>query len=513
MPIMIKMLSLNLLFLILSTSVSAQDYVTSKSLANHFDYPFYSQSTSTKNAPNEMRILHSGIASLQLRLDMIRKARETIELEYFIFQNDMSARLIITELIKKAEEGVQIRLLIDKSITVIRFDEYYAAELMRHPNIEVAYYNRALDPATAQYRNHRKLLSIDRIEAITGGRNIGLDYFDLDPDYNFFDRDVWVRGPIVEAMVDSFNAFWEDSRTKIAKLPYYPEFSRLHRSQHRRDTARLRVHERRKKEAADFMQETSEIRRLKSRIADVARPHLHKTPTHICPKLTFVSDRPGGTILRGLTSDYLKEDRVLNQVLKERLKDAERSVIMESPYFMVNDSFDQTLDHLIDNDVKIQMLTNSLGSTDAVYVATNFYRKIDPWIEKGLKAYVFDSKWHAEQSDQVIGPHIKQTKYGIHSKTFIIDDKDFAVGTYNIDNRSDYFNTEMTLFCEGSTDLVEDLKTNIQLRIDHSYLLLGQEKAIDKNGEEADPFAGATDKMIRLMKGITIPASLLEFLM
>lgn len=444
---------------------------------------------------------------------MIKRAQESIELEYFIFQNDMSARLIVTELIKKAEEGVKIRLLIDKSITVIRFDEYYAAELMRHQNIEVAYYNRALDPATAQYRNHRKLLSVDRTEAITGGRNIGLDYFDLDPDYNFFDRDVWVRGPVVAAMVDSFNAFWQDSRTKTAKLPYVPEFSRLHRSQQRRNTARLKVHERRKKEAADFMQETPEIIRLKSKIAAVARPYLEKTETHICPKLTFVSDRPGANIIRGLTSDYLKEDRVLNQVLKERLKDAERSVTMESPYFMVNRSFDKLLDHLLEKDIEVKMLTNSLGSTDAVYVATNFYRQIDKWIERGLKAYVFNSRWHAEESDDVISQHIKNTRYGIHSKTFIIDDEDFTIGTYNIDNRSDYFNTEMTLFCEGSTELVENLKQNVQLRIDHSYLLLGNEKAIDKNEIEADPFAGASDSMIRLMKGITIPASLFEFLM
>jgi putative cardiolipin synthase len=493
--------------------VFAQEKIVVKSVENNFEYPFYAKSNSNKSSPNEMRILHSGIASLQLRLQMIRRAQRSIELEYFIFQNDMSGRIIVTELIKKAQQGVKVRLLIDKSITVIRFDEYYAAELMRHKNIQVSYYNRALDPATAQYRNHRKLLSIDREEALTGGRNIGLDYFDLDPDYNFFDRDIWVKGPIVKAMVDSFNIFWKNSRTKLAKLPYVPEYSRLHRSHQRRNTPRLRVHERRKKEAADFMKETPEMQRLKLKIAKIARPYLEKSSIHTCPNLTFVSDRPGGTILRGLTDDYLTEDRILNQVLKERLKNAKKSVIMESPYFLVNKSFDETLNHLLDKGIDVKVLTNSLGSTDAIYVATNFYRKIEKWIDRDLKTYVFDSKWHAEESDVVINPRIKKTRYGIHAKTFIIDDEDFTIGSYNIDNRSDYFNAEMTLFCEGSTELVEDLKQNVQLRIDHSYLLIRDDEAIDKNLMEADPYAGASDSTIRIMKGITIPASLLEFIM
>ena len=60
-----------------------------------------------------------------------------------------------------------------------------------------------------QYRTHRKILVKDREEAITGGRNIGDDYFDLDEVYNFLDRDVWVKGSGAVAMADSFNAVWE----------------------------------------------------------------------------------------------------------------------------------------------------------------------------------------------------------------------------------------------------------------------------------------------------------------
>lgn len=475
-----------------------------------FDYPFYHQSISSeKEGENKMMLLNSGIASLQLRLEMIRKATSSIELEYFIFQNDASGKMIVTELIKKAQEGVKVRLLIDKSITVIRFDEYYAFELMKS-GVEVAYYNRALDPSTAQFRNHRKLISIDNKEAITGGRNIGLDYFDLDPDYNFHDRDIWVEGPIVQAMVDSFNEFWNSSRTKLAKEPNIPEFSRLHRSTDRRNTARLQVHERRIQEAKEFMQDTRGNQRLKERVAKVAKPILDQGEKHVCPEAVLISDRPGATFLRRLSSDYKKEDRVLNQVFKDKILNARESFFMESPYFLLNDSFGDVLGEVLDKGIDVTAYTNSLNSTDAVYVASGFYSNIYKWIDRGLKTYVHSSKW---QEAPVIDKSIQNTRYGVHSKTYIIDDIDFTVGTYNIDNRSDFYNTEMTLFCKGSPELVRLLKEDIDFRLENAYQLHSDKSAKDHKGLEADVYGGASDSYIRLMKSITIPVKWLEFLL
>lgn len=480
-----------------------------------FNYPFYHKSLSSeKEGENKMMILNSGIASLQLRLQMIQRAKKTIELEYFIFQNDASGKLIVTELIKKAQEGVKVRLLLDKSITVIRFDEYYAEALMKY-GVEVSYYNRALDPSTAQFRNHRKMISIDGQEAITGGRNIGLDYFDLDPDYNFHDRDVWVEGPIVKAMVDSFDAFWNSSRTKMAKSPDIGEFSRLHRSTDRRNTARLQVHHRRLKEAQEFVLDSRENQLLKKKVADVANPILAKKEKHVCPETVLISDKPGATFLRRLSSSYKKDDRILNQVLKDKVLNARESFFMESPYFLLNDSFGEMLQEVLDRGLEVTAYTNSLNSTDAVYVATGFYSNIFPWIKRGLKTYVHSSKWQGQnaQTQSVIDESIKETRYGVHSKTFIIDDIDFTIGTYNVDNRSDFYNTEMTLFCKGSPELVRILKDDIAWRLENAYQLHADKTATDSEGNPADMYGGASESYIRLMKSIKLPVSWLEFLL
>lgn len=499
--------TLSALLLLLSSFV-----VSASEMGDQFEYPYYAQSTfdaATGEGRNEMMILNSGIASLQKRIEMIQRAKESIELEYFIYKTDLSGQLLITELIKRAQEGIQVRILLDKSITIIDFDEYYAQEL-RPFGVEVRYYNRAVDPSTAQFRNHRKLLSIDGVEAMTGGRNIGLEYFDLDPEYNFHDRDIWVKGPIAKAMIDSFEEFWNSGR---AVIPVVPRVLNLHRGQPgRRPDPRTQVHERRIREAQAYLRETAEVRTLRSEVQRVGRLYLNRKETHVCPQVTFISDRPTGTFLRRLNSrDYKLNDRLLNQVLKARLLEAREKVVMETPYFMINQSFGEMMGELLDRGVEVTALTNSLGSTDAIYVSTNFYRQIGEWITRGLRTMVHTSLWDGHE---VVGDWVKATRYGIHSKTFVIDDLDFTIGTYNVDNRSDFYNTEMTLFCEGSPELAEILLQDINWRITNSYRLTGDgSTAVDQQGNPADAYGGATPSKIRLMKGITLPARLLEFLM
>src|SRR3546814_16598994 len=66
---------------------------------------------------------------------------------------------------------------------------------------------------------HSKLLLVDDIVGITGGRNYQNDYYDWDPVYNFRDRAVLVAGPATRAMADNFEAFWNARRTRrIAEL-------------------------------------------------------------------------------------------------------------------------------------------------------------------------------------------------------------------------------------------------------------------------------------------------------
>ncbi len=491
-------------------------------------YPFYSvselapqslQSHSEESRDeNQIQLLHSGIASLQKRIDLIRSAKKRISIEYFIWEKDTAGLLMFHELIKKAKEGVDVRIILDKSITIIEMDEFYAEAVAKY-GIDLRHYHRALDPASAQYRTHRKILVVDGHEGITGGRNIGDDYFDLDEVYNFVDRDIYVKGKIAKAMEDSFDAFWNDPIVKKSKvLNTQPGSNRLFRDRRNRD--RYRNHrqnalDKQRAEAAEWIESHAEMEEVASQVEKVARPILKSYPIAACPKLTYVTDRPGAHIGEGVRDEYKSDFRIFRKVLFDFIENKTRSdeeFIMASPYFMLNEQWQKSLSHVIGKKgVETSIYTNSLGSTDAFYVAANFYDKIYDWVDFGLKTYVHDSKY--DSFYPVYSEDIEETRWGMHDKSQVFNDDSFFVGTYNIDNRSDFYNAEMGIFCEGSSVLAENLKEDIKHRIGKSYQIIGKEKAVDSEGNPADAYGNASDKQITIMKAFTLPARLFKPLM
>jgi putative cardiolipin synthase len=466
-----------------------------------------------KSEGNHLMLLNSGIASLQKRIDMIRKAKKSIILEYFIYEKDKSGRLLIDELVKKAKEGVEVRVLLDKSITIIELDDFFAEQI---PEIQFAYYNRALDPYTAQFRTHRKILGIDGEELITGGRNIGDDYFDLSAEYNFFDRDVWIKGPMVKTIFESFDYFWNDKSvvkpSRDTTPGSYRHLFATTRNRERYRGFRSEMVKRNITQAKVWLDDKDFLPKLRKDVERVARPILDKSKVHLCPKLTYASDRSGGTLFTALGDDYKTGRRILQQEIMRRLKETGPSdhLIIETPYFMLNDKWREALGDLLNNDRQVTLISNSLASTDAFYVSANFYRIIFKLQEKGLIPFIHNSEFH-NYSERL--PVTDKARWGIHAKTHIYDEDSFMIGTYNIDNRSDFFNAEMAIFCDGNREMTDELRLDMQKRIDHSYKIVGDHKAIDKEGRDADVYAGASKKDIKLMKAIKIPSQLLEPLM
>ena len=152
---------------------------------------------------------------------MIHAAERTLDLQYFIFRQDETGQLLTRALLRAADRGVRIRVLIDDGDT-LEGDEQIAT-LESHPNIEIRIFNpfvyrghtelfRAVEFAfTASrldYRMHNKLMVVDNAIALVGGRNIGDEYFQVDPDSQFGDDDVFAAGPIVNRLSKTFDEFW-----------------------------------------------------------------------------------------------------------------------------------------------------------------------------------------------------------------------------------------------------------------------------------------------------------------
>src|SRR4029079_499833 len=123
---------------------------------------------------------------------------------------DDASRLLTQALIKRAREGVQVRILVDFSAPVFKLKPAYA-RLLGEAGVKVRYYNTSAiyRIISIQHRSHRKLLIIDEATVMTGGRNVANDYFDLSDHYNFLDSDLEVSGPIVKTVLQSFDVYWK----------------------------------------------------------------------------------------------------------------------------------------------------------------------------------------------------------------------------------------------------------------------------------------------------------------
>jgi len=173
-------------------------------------------------------LLDIGENALKARLHLIRAAKHSIQFQNFLFRRDQTGALIMHELVQAAKRGVRVRILFDQLFTVSELD-YLAGLALEHKNFEVRLYNPLFNMAkTNKYtlfggvaccfkktnqRMHSKLLVVDDVVGMTGGRNIADRYFDFDVNYNFKDREVLVYGQVAGQMRVSFDQFWDSEMT------------------------------------------------------------------------------------------------------------------------------------------------------------------------------------------------------------------------------------------------------------------------------------------------------------
>ena len=137
---------------------------------------------------------------------------------YLFLSSFANAQSTSQALVKKAKEGVKVRILVDHGFPIFKLNNYVATELKKY-GIEVRYYNTSiiLELWKVQFRSHRKLLAVDDKIAVTGSRNIADEYFELSKDYNFLDTDIFINGSVAKKMRESFDAFWDYKISKPAK--------------------------------------------------------------------------------------------------------------------------------------------------------------------------------------------------------------------------------------------------------------------------------------------------------
>ena len=379
--------------------------------------------------PHQLTHYDHGAASFNRRLELIESATTSIELEFFIYDVDEAARLITQALMKKAREGVRVRILVDFSAPVFALKPAYA-RVLGEAGVLVRYYNTSgvHRLVSIQHRSHRKLLIIDGRTVLTGGRNIANDYFDLSDHYNFLDSDIEVSGPIVATVLESFDVYWD---SPLAEDPepdsrQNPEAERF---------------------VAPGANDAATIEQLRAAGDAYRASHI----THECRDLRFVTDFP----------NHGESSRNVFNAIVEELGRATQEAVVESPYFVINKGGHAVLEDLHRRGVHVRVLTNSLGSTDASYAVAALYPWLGSLADTGLTLSAYNGAPLPAQSTSLGGGH---PRWGVHSKRGVIDGDTTIIGTYNIDPRSANLNSELILVCRGQKALASEVLASIAAR-------------------------------------------------
>ena len=427
------------------------------------------------NQPHFVQVINSGTAALNLRINLIRNAKKSIYIETFIYDNDPVSRTFTRELMKKAQQGLDVRVMVDHLAG--RINKFFMQQMLRS-GIKVKTYNTKslFSIKKVQYRNHRKLMTIDGKKALMGGRNFSNEYYDLDPEYNFIDRDVYTRGPIVSSIEESFLLYWNDKYASDPKEPTPPKitdskYQRMFFRNDERTVVRslnrdIRKFNKKIEKYKLLFENNKEDDKIVHKALSIYKedilPNL-LNESGFCPSVTFVSDKPG------VGKKHQKNQRILKHEIFRRMRNAKDEVYIENPYIVLDKETDELFEDLTKNNTKINIVTNSFYATDSILVAANFNQKARHFIEENnIHTYLYSG---LDPLDYSKTSAVAGARWGIHAKSFIFDSDSFLIGSYNFDPRSNDLNMELGLFCDGGHHLTSILKSSVNLRIQNSYYL------------------------------------------
>ncbi len=440
------------------------------------------------------KLLPVGIESFLLRMEMAEAAQRTLDVEYFLIQSDETGQLLIEALLKAADRGVRVRVLLDDAGSFGR--DAQIRTLAGYPNVELRLFNPFAyrgdiefvhfveymgDASRLNYRMHNKLIVVDNEIGIVGGRNVGDEYFQAGRDFEFGDYDIIAAGPIVDQISNTFDAFWNSPMAiPIEALA----------------------------EGKPSVRELDDYRAL------LGAHHAQMTETNPPFMRTLAAGEPLGALVRGKTSlvwanaeviydspekakveDGEQGGRLLRRRLGAVANQVQSELIIVSPYLVPGPAGMKFFATLRERNVSVRILTNSLASTDMSVVHSGYQAYRVPLLKMGVELYEVRP---VLGQPVVRGNQLKSPsagRFAMHAKVFVFDRRRVFVGSMNLDQRSLRLNTEIGLIIDSP-----ELARQIALRFAdiaqpaNSYVLalgaaddLGQRPLVWHTLEEGKP--------------------------
>jgi putative cardiolipin synthase len=385
-------------------------------------------------------LLPEGLDAFVARAVLANHAERSIDAQYYLYHDDLVGKLFTDLLLEAADRGVRVRLLVDDMALTGR--DLGAAAMDSHPNMEVRIFNpfsrnvgRTIQFVTrlgsVTRRMHNKSFTVDNQVTILGGRNIGNEYFDADPDLEFADLDVMAIGPVAEEVSSVFDRYWNSELAYPAsvlvkgELPTPEEVGKL------RDQLTQYV--------AD--QDDSEYLRA-LRNSDLANKFRDDQVDFYWGDSEVVFDEP-----EKLQHGFSQTEFHLAPMLAPYFERLKKELIIFSPYFVPGKEGTALLTGLSRRGVRVRILTNSLASNDVGIVHAGYIKSRKALLRGGVELYEMNKKLTREQRKEKKGVE-GSSKASLHAKSFVFDHKQVFIGSLNLDPRAFLHNTEIGVVLE-----------------------------------------------------------------
>jgi putative cardiolipin synthase len=415
------------------------------------------------------RPLRNGVDALLARIVLAEVAERTLDVQYYIWHDDLTGRFFANALLRAADRGVRVRVLLDD--VGARADDEVLLSLDAHPNIEIRLFNPV---ATRNFRNlgmltdfsrvnrrmHNKSFIADNQRAILGGRNIGDEYFEAQSEVAFGDLDVLTVGRSVSEVSDAFDRYWNAP----AAIPISALLGRSG------ETANLNALRTALAAFVEAQRDSSYVTRSRSQLAEMMAVG---SDGFFWGKADLLYDDPA-KISRAPEDT---EGHLLPQ-FADLGSHIENELLIVSPYFIPGDSGVAWLGGLVKRGVRVTVLTNSLAATDVGSVHAGYQHYRDALLEAGVRLYELKPE-AIEHEREKRGGGISGSRASLHAKTFVFDRRAVFIGSLNLDPRSIQLNTEIGLVCE-SAPLADELAGRLEQNLDRIAWRL--ERSVDASG-------------------------------
>ncbi|MDR5907196.1 phospholipase D family protein [Franzmannia qiaohouensis] len=396
-----------------------------------------------QQAPEQsgFRLLVDGDEAFALRAALLARSERSLDVQTYIADDGLTSRVLLVRMLDAAERGVRVRLLLDDLASLN--NEALLVAIDSHPQVEVRLFNpllrgrgtllsrgvmMAADLRRQHRRMHNKLWLSDGAVAITGGRNLGDEYFNADEQRNFADLDLLAVGPVARDLSRSFDDYW---RHHLA-LPL----------------ARFR------------QAEPGAWRELRDDLAAWLEEQRHDSPYLVALRQRFAETSPGALLapltwapgqalwdppgkLAGRGRPALEE--TLSGELVEVIDELEQRLLIISAYFIPTPQGAAQLQRLARDGVEVAVITNSLEATDVPPVHGAYAGYRPALLESGVRLYELRADHQESASLGVPGA----SSSSLHIKALGFDRERLFVGSYNIDPRSIWWNSEVGVLVES----------------------------------------------------------------